>query len=91
MNANEVMANRAAELLGGRPRTNEVVHERPVNRGQSTTMFSDPTATGPCAGPSWVSRRSSCGGGIQEKADGLRRFERGRIHLQDPCGHDWTA
>ncbi len=87
MNTNEVLANRAAELLGGRRGTYDRVHPNDhVNMGQSTNdVF--PTATRLSVlsmVPGLLAAARELGGGLAAKA---REFEAvlktGRTHLQD--------
>jgi aspartate ammonia-lyase len=87
MNANEVLANRAAELLGGARGTYTRVHPNDhVNMGQSTNdVF--PTATRlallACAGP-LVTVARGLADSFAQKADRFAGvLKTGRTHLQD--------
>ncbi len=87
MNANEVLANRANELLGGKPGSKSPVHPNDhVNKGQSSND-TIPSAL-------YIACRLSLPGllaGLQALAEALRRKEQsfarivklGRTHLQD--------
>ncbi|GBC78609.1 Fumarate hydratase class II [bacterium HR08] len=87
MNVNEVLANRANEILGGRRGEYEPVHPHDhVNRGQSTNDVM-PTAMRLAA----LEVARSLLGGMEELARALRRkgeefrdvVKAGRTHLQD--------
>jgi aspartate ammonia-lyase len=87
MNANEVLANRAAELLGGSRGSYTRVHPNDhVNMGQSTNdVF--PTATRLAlllgAGP-LVEQARALSASLAEKADAFASvLKTGRTHLQD--------
>ena len=87
MNSNEVLANRAAEILGGTRGTYTRVHPNDhVNMGQSTNdVF--PTATRLAllagAGP-LVAAARALADGFDRKADEFARvLKTGRTHLQD--------
>lgn len=88
MNVNEVLANRASELLGGERGTKRLVHPNDeVNRGQSSndvfpTAMHVAAATGIVRGtlPSLQLLRATLDGKAQEFADILKV---GRTHLQD--------
>jgi aspartate ammonia-lyase len=87
MNANEVLANRAAELLGAHRGTYAVVHPNDhVNMGQSTNdVF--PTATRLALLLEHGALTSTCralAAGFQQKADQYHDVLKvGRTHLQD--------
>ena len=87
MNANEVLANRAAELLGGGRGTYDRVHPNDhVNMGQSTNdVF--PTATRVALlliTPSLVGAARDLAASFQRKAEAFRDVLKvGRTHLQD--------
>jgi aspartate ammonia-lyase len=87
MNANEVLANRAAEILGGERGTYTTVHPNDhVNMGQSTNdVF--PTATRLAlllgAGP-LVAAARALADSLSSKADAFAHvLKTGRTHLQD--------
>jgi aspartate ammonia-lyase len=87
MNANEVLANRAAELLGGGRGAYDRVHPNDhVNMGQSTNdVF--PTATRVAlllVTPSLVEAARDLAASFQRKAEAFRDVLKvGRTHLQD--------
>ena len=87
MNANEVLANRAAELLGGARGTYDRVHPNDhVNMGQSTNdVF--PTAARLSlllVAPSLVDAARGLADSLQHKADAFKGVLKvGRTHLQD--------
>src|SRR5260221_7092462 len=87
MNANEVLANRAGELLGEAKGTYKRVHPNDhVNMGQSTNdVF--PTATRLSillVLPDVVSSAAGLAGALEEKAQAFARvLKTGRTHLQD--------
>ena len=87
MNINEVLANRAAELLGGERGTYDLVHPNDdVNKGQSTNdVF--PTAMRIAALlvlPKLVGELRDLAGALWQKADAFADIAKsGRTHLQD--------
>jgi aspartate ammonia-lyase len=87
MNANEVIANRAAERLGGTRGTYDVVHPNDhVNMSQSTNdVF--PTATRLALAIAHRAFRDECGALAEAFEEGATRFvdvlKVGRTHLQD--------
>src|SRR5438132_2485985 len=87
MNANEVLANRAAEILGEARGTYTRVHPNDhVNMGQSTNdVF--PTATRIAlllVLPDGLAGAASLGGALDEKAGAFAEvLKTGRTHLQD--------
>ncbi|MEN3337811.1 MAG: aspartate ammonia-lyase [Acidobacteriota bacterium] len=87
MNANEVLANRAAEILGGARGEYTVVHPNDhVNMGQSTNDVY-PTATRVAlvalVGPLVVSARALADGLDAKAAAFAHVLKTGRTHLQD--------
>jgi aspartate ammonia-lyase len=87
MNANEVLANRAAELLGGARGTYVDVHPNDhVNMGQSTNDVY-PTATRVALAAEHQALADSCRGLARALADKAAAFadvlKVGRTHLQD--------
>jgi fumarate hydratase class II len=87
MNVNEVLANRASELLGGERGTKRLVHPNDdVNLGQSSNDVFRPRCTSP---PRWRSRTSSpqwtgFGRTLHEKSAAFEAIVKiGRTHLQD--------
>ena len=87
MNMNEVLANRAAELLGGKRGEYKLVHPNDhVNMGQSTNdVF--PTAMRLAAllgAPDLVARLRDLAGALRVKAEAFADITKsGRTHLQD--------
>jgi aspartate ammonia-lyase len=87
MNANEVLANRAAEMLGGARGVYDVVHPNDhVNRSQSTNdVF--PTATRVALAMEHASLATACRALARAFAQAADRFRDvlkvGRTHLQD--------
>lgn len=88
MNANEVIANRAAELLGGERGAKDVVHPNDhVNMGQSSND-TVPTAMLIASAVGLSSELKPALGGMIDALSGLRRdfgsiVKLGRTHLQD--------
>src|SRR3954465_6309581 len=87
MNANEVLANRASEILGGRRGEYTLVHPNDhVNMGQSTNDVY-PTATRLALllmGPELLGRARELAAGLAEKSAGFAHvLKTGRTHLQD--------
>jgi len=87
MNVNEVLANRAAEILGGRRGDYKLVHPNDhVNMGQSTNDVY-PTAMRVAALlmlPEFLSELRGLAAALRRKADEFRAVAKsGRTHLQD--------
>jgi aspartate ammonia-lyase len=87
MNVNEVIANRASELLGGKRGEYKLVHPNDhVNMGQSTNDVY-PTAmrlAALMAAPELVKEMRVLSGSLQTKADAFASIGKsGRTHLQD--------
>src|SRR4029077_19501955 len=88
MNLNEVLANRASELLGGERGEGRLVHPNDdVNRGQSSNdVFSTAMHVAAVASVKWqllpsLARLSKA---LAEKATSFRTIVKiGRTHLQD--------
>jgi len=87
MNVNEVLANRANEILGGRRGTYAPVHPNDhVNRGQSTNDVR-PTAMRLAAlevARPWLDRLEELARALRQKGEEFRDIVKaGRTHLQD--------
>ena len=93
MNANEVLANRAAEMLGAPKGDYRKVHPNDhVNMSQSTNdVF--PTATRIALlldhGPLVDSVRSAAGG-TEQQGGGIRRHSESRAYASAGCGADYA-
>ena len=87
MNANEVIANRAAELLGGQRGGKRVHPNDHVNRGQSSND-AIPTAIHLAAlegiERALIPALTELAGALEKKADGIRRRAQNRAHA--PAG-----
>ena len=92
MNANEVLANRAAELLGGARGEYRLVH--PERSRQHGTVDQRRVPDGDAAGAAarrtrrWWSRRARSSASLAKKARGVRVHPQGRPHASAGRGAD---